>query len=262
MDIASIIGFILGIGGIIFGNFLQGSNLMQLIDPIGFTIVIVGTAGATIAGNRMENIKKALASFKGVILSEKVDFENTISDLLNFATKARKNGVLALESEIEASSDDFIKKALQLVVDGIDPQIVMEIMETELSNIEEFGEESVKIYEQAGGYSPTLGIIGAVLGLIHVMQHLDQPNRLGAGIAVAFTATLYGLAFANTVLFPISSKLKMNLKVKVLRYELILMGIRSIQNGENPRLIEEKLKSFLSEQEKEMYEIKNREKEK
>ena len=262
MDIATIIGFILGIGGIIFGNFLQGSNLMQLIDPIGFTIVIVGTAGATIAGNRMENIKKALAAFKGVILSEKVDFENTISDLLNYATKARKNGVLALESEIEASSDDFIKKALQLVVDGIDPQIVMEIMETELSNIEEFGEESVKIYEQAGGYSPTLGIIGAVLGLIHVMQHLNEPNRLGAGIAVAFTATLYGLAFANAVLFPISSKLKMNLKVKVLRYELILMGIRSIQNGENPRLIEEKLKSFLSEQEKEMYEIKNREKEK
>ena len=262
MDIATIIGFILGIGGIIFGNFLQGSNLMQLMDPIGFVIVIVGTAGATIAGNRMENIKKALASFKSVILSEKVDFENTISDLLNYATKARKNGVLALESEIEAASDDFIKKALQLVVDGIDPQIVMEIMETELSNIEEFGEESVKIYEQAGGYSPTFGIIGAVLGLIHVLQHLDQPNRLGAGIAVAFTATLYGLAFANTVLFPIASKLKMNLKVKVLRYELILMGIRSIQNGENPRLIEEKLKSFLSEQEKEMYEIKNREKEK
>ncbi len=103
MDIASIIGFILGIGGIIFGNFLQGSNLMQLMDPIGFVIVIVGTAGATIAGNRMENIKKALLSFKDVILSEKVDFENTISDLLNYATKARKNGVLALESEIEAS---------------------------------------------------------------------------------------------------------------------------------------------------------------
>ena len=260
MDIASILGFILGIGGIIFGNFLQGSTLMQLIDPIGFTIVIVGTAGATIAGNRMENIKKDLLSVKNVILSEKVDFENTISDLLNYATKARKNGVLALESEIEASSDDFIKKALQLVVDGIDPQIVMEIMETELSNIEEFGEESVKIFEQAGGYSPTLGIIGAVLGLIHVMQHLNEPNRLGAGIAVAFTATLYGLAFANVALFPISSKLKMNLKVKVLRYELILMGIRSIQNGENPRLIEEKLKSFLSEQEKKLYEIKNQEK--
>ena len=260
MDIASIIGFILGIGGIVFGNFLQGSNLMQLIDHIGFVIVIVGTAGATIAGNRMENIKKALLSVKDVILSEKVDFENTISDLLNYATKARKNGVLALESEIEASSDDFIKKALQLVVDGIDPQIVMEIMETELSHIEEFGEESVKIYEQAGGYSPTLGIIGAVLGLIHVMQHLNEPNSLGAGIAVAFTATLYGLAFANAVLFPISSKLKMNLKVKVLRYELILMGIRSIQNGENPRLIEEKLKSFLSEQEKKMYELKNAEK--
>ncbi|MHB1662051.1 MAG: flagellar motor protein [bacterium] len=260
MDIASIIGFILGIGGIIFGNFMQGSTIMQLIDPIGFTIVIVGTAGATIAGNRIDNIKKALLSVKDVILSEKVDFENTILDLLNYATKARKNGVLALESEIEASSDAFIKKALTLVVDGIDPQIVMEIMETELSNIEEFGEENVKIFEQAGGYSPTLGIIGAVLGLIHVMQHLNEPNRLGAGIAVAFTATLYGLAFANTILFPISSKLKMNLKVKVLRYELILMGIRSIQNGENPRLIEEKLKSFLSEQEKKMYEINNQEK--
>ncbi len=259
MDLATIIGFILGVGGIIFGNFLQGSNLMQLIDPIGFTIVIVGTAGATIAGNRMDNLKKAIGSVKEVVLSEKVDYENTISDLLNYATKARKNGVLALESDIEATPDPFIKKALLLVVDGIDPQVVMEIMETELSNIEEFGEESVKIFEQAGGYSPTLGIIGAVLGLIHVMQHLDEPNRLGAGIAVAFTATLYGLAFANTVLFPISSKLKMNLKVKVLRYELILMGIRSIQNGENPRLIEEKLKSFLNAEQKRIYEIKNKE---
>ncbi len=257
MDIASIIGFILGVGGIIFGNFLQGSTLMQLLDPIGFVIVIVGTMGATIAGNRMDNLKKALVSAKGVILPSKTDYETTIADLLNYATKARKNGVLALESEIEASSDPFIKKVLQLVVDGIDPEVVMDIMETELSNIEDFGDESVKIFEQAGGYSPTLGIIGAVLGLIHVMQHLNQPNRLGLGIAVAFTATLYGLAFANTVLFPISSKLKMNLKVQVLRYELILMGIRSIQNGENPRLIEEKLKSFLSAEQRKAYDLKN-----
>lgn len=259
MDIASLLGLILGLGGIVFGNFLQGSTVMQLIDPIGFTIVIVGTMGATIAGNRIESLKKSVASLKDVFASEKVDYETTISDILNYATKARKNGVLALESEIETTSDSFIKKALQLVVDGIDPQVVNEIMETELSNIEEFGEESVKIYEQAGGYAPTLGIIGAVLGLIHVMQHLNSPNRLGAGIAVAFTATLYGLAFANVFLFPISSKLKVNLKVKVLRYEIILMGIRSIQNGENPRLIEEKLKSFLNEEQKKLYEANNQE---
>ena len=147
MDIASIIGFIFGIGGVIFGNFLQGSTLMQLIDPIGFTIVIVGTAGATIAGNRMENIIKALLSAKSVILSKKIDYETTIADILNYAAKARKNGVLALESEIEASSDPFIKKALQLVVDGIDPQVVMDIMETELSNIEEFGAEPVRLVQ-------------------------------------------------------------------------------------------------------------------
>ncbi len=257
MDLASIIGFILGVGGIIFGNFLQGSNLMQLIDPIGFVIVILGTGGATIAGNPMENLKRAMISAKEVIFFKKVDYENTISELINYAAKARKNGVLALESDIEASSDLFIKKALSLVVDGIDPHVVTEIMETELSNIEDVGDESVKIFEQAGGYSPTLGIIGAVLGLIHVMQHLNNPNRLGAGIAVAFTATLYGLAFANTILFPISSKLKINLRAKVLRNELILMGIESIQNGENPRLIEEKLKSFLNESQKRMYEARN-----
>ena len=257
MDLASIIGFILGVGGIIFGNFLQGSNLMQLIDPIGFVIVILGTAGATIAGNPMENLKRAMISAKEVIFFKKVDYENTISELINYSAKARKNGVLALESDIEASSDLFIKKALSLVVDGIDPHVVTEIMETELSNIEDVGDESVKIFEQAGGYSPTLGIIGAVLGLIHVMQHLNNPNRLGAGIAVAFTATLYGLAFANTILFPISSKLKINLRAKVLRNELILIGVESIQNGENPRLIEEKLKSFLNESQKRMYEERN-----
>jgi Flagellar motor component len=205
----------------------------------------------------MENLKRAMISAKEVIFFKKVDYENTISELINYAAKARKNGVLALESDIEASSDLFIKKALSLVVDGIDPHVVTEIMETELSNIEDVGDESVKIFEQAGGYSPTLGIIGAVLGLIHVMQHLNNPNRLGAGIAVAFTATLYGLAFANTILFPISSKLKINLRAKVMRNELILMGIESIQNGENPRLIEEKLKSFLNESQKRMYEERN-----
>lgn len=257
MDLASLIGFILGIGGIIFGNFLQGSTFMQLIDPIGFVIVVVGTIGATVAGNSMENVIKAVTAIKEVFLSEKVDYETTISELINYASKARKNGVLALESDIEATPDQFIKKALTMVVDGIDPQVVKEIMETELTNIEDFGEENVKIFEQAGGYSPTLGIIGAVLGLIHVMQHLNNPNRLGAGIAVAFTATLYGLALANTVFFPISSKLKINLKAKVLKNDIILMGIEAIQNGENPRLIEEKLKSFLSESQKKVYEEKN-----
>lgn len=260
MDLASIIGFILGVGGIMFGNILQGSTLMQLIDPIGFVIVILGTAGATIAGNSMETLKRAMISAKEVIFFKKIDYENTISELINYAAKARKNGVLALESDIDTSSDSFIKKALSLVVDGIDPHVVTEIMGTELSNIEDAGDESVKIFEQAGGYSPTLGIIGAVIGLIHVMQHLNEPNRLGAGIAVAFTATLYGLAFANTILFPISSKLKSNLRTKVLRNELILMGIESIQNGENPRLIEEKLKSFLNESQKKMYEKRNQEK--
>ncbi len=260
MDLASIVGFILGAGGIIFGNFLQGSTVMQLIDPIGLVIVLLGTMGATIAGNSVSSLKRAISSIKEVFFSDKVDYEGTILELINYAAKARKNGVLALESDIEASSDPFIKKALSLVIDGIEPHVLMEIMDTELSNIENFGDESIKIFDQAGGYSPTLGIIGAVLGLIHVMQHLNNPSRLGAGIAVAFTATLYGLAFANVILFPVSSKLKINLKAKVLRNELILMGIESIQNGENPRLIEEKLKSFLNESQKKAYEEKNREK--
>ncbi len=260
MDIASIVGFILGIGGILVGNLMQGSTIMQLIDPIGLTIVLVGTAGATIAGNPIKSLVKATFSIKEIFLPPKVEYGDTISEILNYATKARKNGVLALESDIDTSPDFFIKKALSLVVDGIDPQVVMEIMETELSNIEEFGEESAGVFEQAGGYAPTLGIIGAVLGLIHVMQHLNNPNKLGTGIAVAFTATFYGLAFANVVLFPISSKLKINLKAKVLKYEIMLMGIKSIQNGENPRLIEEKLKSFLNDAQRKIYEAKHPEK--
>jgi len=257
MDLASIIGFIMALGGLIAANTMQGSTIMQLMDPIGFTIVIIGTCGATIAGNPLPNLKKAVMSVKDVFISEKVDYESTIADIIDFAGKARKNGVLALEAEVETSDDKFMKKALSLVVDGIDPQVLTEIMETELGNLEDFGEESVKIFEQAGGYSPTLGIIGAVLGLIHVMQHLNNPNKLGAGIAVAFTATLYGLAFANLILFPIASKLKIRLKEKTLKNELVLKGVQSIQNGENPRLIEEKLKSFLSESQKAIYEAKN-----
>ena len=257
MDLASIIGFIMALGGLIAANTMQGSTIMQLMDPIGLTIVIIGTCGATIAGNPLPNLKKAVMSVKDVFISEKVNYESTIADIIDFAGKARKNGVLALEAEVETSDDKFMKKALSLVVDGIDPQVLTEIMETELGNLEDFGEESVKIFEQAGGYSPTLGIIGAVLGLIHVMQHLNNPNKLGAGIAVAFTATLYGLAFANLVLFPIASKLKIKLKEKTLKNELVLKGVQSIQNGENPRLIEEKLKSFLSESQKAIYEAKN-----
>jgi len=171
--------------------------------------------------------------------------ENIIKDMIGYAAKARRNGLISLEQEAQTIKDPFTKKGISLVVDGIDPQKLREALEIEIESYEEYEKVSAEFFESAGGYAPTIGIIGAVLGLIHVMSNLSDTSKLGAGIAVAFVATIYGLMTANIVCIPFGTKLKHRIKDELLRRQMIIEGLISIQNGENPHFIEQKLRAFI-----------------
>ena len=168
-----------------------------------------------------------------------------IVEICGYAAKARKNGIISLEQDAQNHKDRFMKKAISLSVDGVEPKEIRELMELDLGAYEEHAKMSAEFFEAAGGYAPTVGIIGAVLGLIHVMSNLSDTSKLGGGIAVAFVATIYGLITANIICLPFATKIKHRIKDEVLRKEMIIAGIVSIQNGENPRFIEERLKSYL-----------------
>lgn len=251
MDLATIIGLVLGFGAVIGGQVLEGGHISAILQPTAALIVLGGTFGATCVSYPVKDLIKALKDAKKVLLPGKQDMEQVIKDLASYSEMARRNGLLALQPLInESSGDPFKTKALQLVVDGTDPQQFKDFMEIELASFESHEKASAEVFEAAGGYAPTIGIIGAVLGLIHVMENLSDPSKLGAGIAVAFVATIYGLVTANLVCLPAATKLKKNLKQQVLVKTLIIEGLLDIQSGMNPRLIIMKLQGFLAEQSK------------
>jgi chemotaxis protein MotA len=197
-------------------------------------------------------MKALIHSFVSVgkaFFEPKANNQKIIAEIVSFANKARKEGIVSLQSDTDSASDPFLKKALTMAVDGIGPKVLKETMEMELASIEEEGEHPVKFWEAAGGYSPTIGIIGAVLGLIHVMENLSDPSKLGGGIAVAFVATVYGVSLANVMYLPVAGKLKLRHREEIVAKEIMLVGVICILEGEHPRLIEEKLKSFLSQKE-------------
>jgi len=244
MDIATIIGIVLGLGAIVGGAVLEGLHLNSLVQPTAALIVLGGTFGAAfisfplhVAINAVKDLKKLITT------SEKNDA--LIGEICGYAAKARKNGIISLEQDAQNHKDRFMKKAISLSVDGVEPKEIRELMELDLGAFEEHAKMSAEFYEAAGGYAPTIGIIGAVLGLIHVMSNLSDTSKLGSGIAVAFVATIYGLITANILCLPFATKIKHRIKDEVLRKEMIIAGIVSIQNGENPRFIEERLKSYL-----------------
>jgi chemotaxis protein MotA len=245
MDIATIIGLLMGFGAIFGGAALEGLHMKALIQPTAALIVLGGTFGAAFVSFPLASIIKAFKDVKKVFLPPKIDHDAVVKDIINYATKARRNGLISLEQEAQSAKDPFIKKGISLVVDGIDPQKLRETLEADIISFEDNTKHSVEFFEAAGGYSPTIGIIGAVLGLIHVMSNLSDTSKLGAGIAVAFVATIYGLMTANIICLPIGNKLKIRMKEEVLRRVMILEGLIAIQNGENPHFIEQKLKAFV-----------------
>ena len=249
MDIATIIGLVVGFGAIIGGQILEGGHVSALIQPTAAIIVAGGTLGATIVSFPLKSLLQAVKDVRIVLFPPHSSPGPLIKDIMGFAAKARKNGLISLEPEVQKTKDRFLRKGLSLVVDGIDPQKLKETMEIELVSYEEHAKGSSEVFEAAGGYAPTIGIIGAVLGLIHVMNNLSDSSKLGAGIAVAFVATIYGLMIANLVCLPFSNKLKIRLKEEMLQKEMIIEGLMAIQNGDNPHFIEQRLNSFIQQEE-------------
>jgi chemotaxis protein MotA len=247
VDITTILGPVIAIGMVLLGLILEGGNIMALVQPTALIIVGGGCMGAVIASFPLEQLLQAAKALKIVISPPKSDHEKVIAELSDLCQFARKNGIMALESKAKAHPDGFTRKGLTLVVDGIDPAMLLSIMETELESFEEHSKIPIPVFEAVGGYAPTLGIIGAVLGLIHVMENLDDPSKLGGGIAVAFVATIYGLAIANVIALPIASKYKMRVVNMVHEKNMILQGLVALQNGENPHFLGQRLRAFLAE---------------
>ena len=204
-----------------------------------------GTFGASFVSFPLPAIIKAFKDLGKVISMPVAKPENLIKEMIGYAAKARRNGLISLEQEAQTIKDPFTKRGISMVVDGIDPQKLREAMEIEIDSYEEHEKESAEFFECAGGYAPTIGIIGAVLGLIHVMNNLSDTSKLGGGIAVAFVATIYGLMVANIVCIPFGTKLKGRIKAECHRRRMVLEGLIAIQNGENPHFIEQKLGAFI-----------------
>ena len=248
MDLATILGIAIALGGILIGQAIEGGSLLQIIQPTAGLIVFGGTLGATMIGFPMSVIKQAAADFLYVIKEDSIQPNAVIDQVIKFTNKARREGIISLEKDASTIEDEFFRKAIMMAVDGSEPKELRQTMEVELQYMEERGEQSAKVYEAAGGYAPTIGIIGAVLGLIVVMQHLDNIEEVGKGIAVAFVATIYGVASANIIFLPAAAKLKAKHRKRMIIKEMMLEGTLGILEGQNPRLIEGKLTSFLDEE--------------
>jgi chemotaxis protein MotA len=245
MDVLSILGVIIGFTALLGGNFLEGGTWESLVNGPAAIIVIGGTLGAAILQTPKASLKRALSLFIWVFRPPGTPFSYGIKRIVRWAVAARKEGLLGLETLSETESDQFARKGLMLLVDGSEPETIRRVLETELILHEQRDHEAVSFYESMGGYSPTIGIIGAVMGLIHVMRNLAEPAQLGSGIAIAFVATIYGVAFANLFLLPVANKLKMCINEQSQYRELIIEGIIAIAEGENPKGIELKLSGYL-----------------
>ncbi len=248
MDFSSLIGIAVALAGIIGGQLLEGGYVGSLLQSAAFLIVFGGTAGAVMVQSPAKVFLRGVRMAKWVVLPPVFAPRNVIADILRWSLSARKEGRLSLEQQAEMSVDPFARKGLQLLVDGAEPEKLREAMEVEIISFEEYHRQAARIWEAAGGYSPTIGILGAVLGLIHVMENLSDPARLGGGIAVAFVATIYGVGLANLVFLPVANKLKTLIARQVLAREILVDGLVSIASGENPRMIENRLLGYVTDQ--------------
>lgn len=244
MDKLSVAGLILGLAAVASGYTLHGGALSTLFDLPALVIVLGGTLGAVIFQAPLPQFTVGVKMLSWVFQAQYVPLNATVERLINWGTAARTNGFLSLEAEALQETDPFLHNAFNLLVDGVEPAILQDALDAELTLERERLLRSARIYEAMGGYSPTIGIIGAVLGLIQAMQNIDKPELLGHGIATAFVATVYGVGFANLVFIPIANKLKSIVIQRTLYQELIVEGVVSIANGENPRVIERKLAAY------------------
>src|SRR5579872_5399801 len=243
-DIASLAGIVIAFGGILGGLIIEGGKLKDVAQFTAALIVMGGTFGAVMVSVPLKTLIGGLKRLKGVFFDPKVEIDGMIEEVIGFATKARKNGLVSLEQEAFAIEDPFLRKALTLAVDGTDLQEIRKMLELEIGLEEQHAEAEAKVFECAGGYAPTVGIIGAVMGLIQVMKNLANIDEVGLGIAVSFVATVYGVALANLFLLPAANKIKARVYQDVQRKELMLEGVIGIVEGLNPKLIRSKLEAY------------------
>lgn len=245
MDILSVIGAILGLIALVGGSVLKGAGLSGLWSPAAFIIVIIGTIAAILLQTPLHTFKRALKIVGWVFFPPRQDHAPLIAQMVEWSTTSRKQGLLALEPMLDDVADPFLRKGLQMVVDGVEPDTMRQVLEIEAQAHQHRDISAAKVFEGMGIYSPTLGIIGAVLGLMAVMKNLTDPSKLGHGIAAAFTATIYGIGAANLMFLPVASKLKGVIHRQQIEREMQIEGLIAIAEGENPRNIESRLNGFL-----------------
>lgn len=245
-DIVSVVGILVSFTAIIGGQYLEGGHIGSLVQVTAFLIVLGGTFGACMLQYTLPVFLQGIKLLRWVVLPPHISYEDVIEQIIGWGQTARRGGLLSLEPILVEMEDPFMKKGLQLLVDGAEPEKLREAMEVEMGSYEEHYRHAAKVWESAGGYSPTIGILGAVMGLIHVMENLSDPSKLGGGIAVAFVATIYGVGAANLFFLPIANKLKFLIGKEMVKREMVVEGLVAIANGENPRLIETKLRGYIA----------------
>ncbi len=245
MDKISILGLLIGIAAIVGGQVLEGGHLGSLSQPTALLIVLGGTMGAVMLQSPYATFVRGMRMVRWVWVPPAVNYPQLITQITAWSQLSRREGLLALENSMGQVKDNFARKGLQLLVDGAEPERLREVLEVDINTYEQELKMSARIWEAAGGYSPTIGILGAVLGLIHVMENLSEPSKLGAGIAVAFVATIYGVGLANLVFLPMSNKLKAHIHRLIVQREMIVDGLVGIANGDNPRIIESRLQGYI-----------------
>ncbi|HFD80857.1 MAG TPA: flagellar motor protein [Gammaproteobacteria bacterium] len=244
MDILSTIGILLALVAILGGNVLEGGHVASLVQLTAFVIVAGGTLGAVMVQTPIHTFVRAMKIAAWVLVPVRLNPREAAEKIVNWSNIARREGLLGLEAVAEEEPDLFARKGLQLLVDGSEPEVIRSILEVEIDNKEHQDLQAAKVFEGMGGYSPTIGIIGAVMGLIHVMNNLADPSKLGGGIATAFVATIYGVGFANLLFLPMANKLKSQVQSQTRFREMVVEGVISIAEGENPRNIETKLQGY------------------
>jgi len=245
MDILTLLGVVAAVGAIIGGNLLEGGHTESLMQLTAFIIVMGGTVGAIMVQSQMPIFLRAMKLTVWLVFPPKLAPREAIDKIVGWSNTARKEGLLGLEAATESEPDLFARKGLQLLVDGSEPDAIRNILEVELSTKEHTDLQAAKVFEGMGGYAPTVGILGAVMGLIHVMNNLADPSKLGSGIAVAFVATIYGVGLANMFFLPMANKLKAVIHDQTQFREMMIEGIAAIAEGENPRNIEIKLLGYV-----------------
>ena len=241
MNLVSIGGLLIGIASVVLGHVVEGGSILGLIQPAAFLIVLGVTTGAVLLQSKTENLREAARQFVQVFFSPTYDDEELKKRITIWASSAKKEGTLSLEQFVESEPDPFAKRSLRLLIDGLPAKAIQEILKSDLATFQNKVKGAIKVWDAAGGYAPTIGVLAAVLGLMHVMEKLSEPENIGSGIAVAFVATVYGVGFANLIFLPIANRLRLMNQSNFIRCEMLIEAIESIGNGENALLISERL---------------------